>query len=107
MKEIWKYFVRYAVEDSFAVKEGKRREGTSDAELAYTDGAYNAAYTCAVASRYKGSYLHEVVDAVDDIMKDYIENGGDPYGVSDYMDKVFERLYKRGLSVEVGWDFLK
>lgn len=33
MKEIWKQFIRYAAEDSFAVKEGKRREGASDAEL--------------------------------------------------------------------------
>lgn len=96
MKEIWKQFVRYAAEDSFAVKEGKRREGASDAELAYTEGAYNAAYTCAAAGGYKGHYLSDVVIAVDSIMENYIKNGGDPYGVSDYMDKVFERLSDMG-----------
>lgn len=98
MKEIWKYFVKCAAEDSFAVKEGKRREGASDAELAYTEGAYNAAYTCAVASGYKGYYLSDVVIAVDGLMEDYIENGGDPYGVSDYMDEVFKKLAERGLT---------
>lgn len=96
MKEVWKYFVRYAAEDSFAVKEGKRHEGASDAELAYTEGAYNAAYTCAVASGYKGSYLHNVVDSIDGIMKDYIEDGGDPYGVANCMDEVFEKLEDMG-----------
>jgi hypothetical protein len=96
MKEVWKYFVRYAAEDSFAVKEGKRREGASDAELAYTEGAYNAAYTCAVASGYKGHYLSDVVIAVDSIMENYIKNGGDPYSVDNYMDKVFERLGDMG-----------
>jgi hypothetical protein len=98
MKEIWKYFVKCAAEDSFAVKEGKRREGASDAELAYTEGAYNAAYTCAVVDGYKGSHLSDVVIAVDDIMEDYIENGADPYGVSDYMDEVFKKLAERGLT---------
>lgn len=92
MKEIWKCFVKYAAEDSFAVKESKKSVGVSDAALAYTEGAYNAAYTCAVASGYKGHYLSDVVIAVDGIMENYIKNGGDPYGVSDYMDKVFERL---------------
>ena len=96
MKEIWKYFVKCAAEDSFAVKEGKRREGASDAELAYTEGAYNAAYTCAVVDGYKGSHLSDVVIAVDDITEDYIKDRGDPYGVSDYMDKVFERLSDMG-----------
>lgn len=90
MKEIWKYFVKCAAEDSFTVKEGKRREG-----------AYNAAYTCAVVDGYKGSYLSDVVIAVDGIMEDYIENGGDPYGVSDYMDKVFERLSDMGFDGQI------
>lgn len=101
MKEIWKYFVKCAAEDSFTVKEGKRREGASDAELAYAEGAYNAAYTCAVVDGYKGSYLSDVVIAVDGIMEDYIENGGDPYGVSDYMDKVFERLSDMGFDGQI------
>ena len=96
MKEIWKQFVRCAAEDSFAVKEGKRREGASDAELAYTEGAYNAAYTCAVASGYKGHYLSDVVIAVDNIMENYIKNGGDPYGVANCMDEVFEKLDDMG-----------
>lgn len=96
MKEIWKQFVKYAADDSFAVKEGKRREGASDAELSYSEGAYNAAYTCAVASGYKGHYLSDVVIAVDSIMENYIKDRGDPYGVSDYMDKVFERLSDMG-----------
>ena len=96
MKEVWKYFVKYTAEDSFAVKEGKRREGASDAELACTEGAYNAACTCAVASGYKGHYLSDVVIAVESIMENYIKNGGDPYGVENYMDKVFERLSDMG-----------
>ena len=96
MKEIWKYFVKYTAEDSFAVKEGKRREGASNAELSYSEGAYNAACTCAVASGYKGHYLSDVVIAVDGIMENYIKNGGDPYGVDNYMDKVFERLGDMG-----------
>lgn len=97
MKEVWKQFVRYAAEDSFAVKEGKRREGASDAELSYSEGAYNAACTCAVAAGHKGHYLGDVVIAVDGIMENYIKNDGDPYGVSDYMDKVFEKLSDMGL----------
>lgn len=98
MKEIWKQFVRYAAEDSFAIKEGKRREGASDAELSYSEGAYNAAHTYAVAAGFKGHYLSDVVIAVDSIMESYIKDGGDPYGVSDYMDRVFERLGDMGFN---------
>jgi hypothetical protein len=96
MKEVWKCFVKYAAEDSFAVKEGKRREGASDAELSYSEGAYNTACTCAVASGYKGHYLSDVVIAVESIMESYIKNGGDPYGVSDYIDEVYKRLEDMG-----------
>lgn len=30
------------------------------------------------------------------VMENYIKNGGDPYGVENYMDKVFERLGDMG-----------
>lgn len=56
----------------------------------------DAACTCAVASGYKGHYLSDVVIAVDSVMENYIKNGGDPYGVDNYMDKVFERLGDMG-----------
>ena len=101
MKEIWKQFVKYAANESSAVKEARRSEGASDAELSYSEGAYNAAYTCAVASGYKGNYLSDVVIAVDGIVENYIKNGGNPYGVSDYMDKVFERLGDMGVDGQI------
>lgn len=96
MKEIWKQFVKYAAEDSSAVKQGKRSEGASDSELAYSEGAYNAACTCAVAAGYKGHYLSDVVITVDGIMENYIKNGGDPYGVANCMGEVFEKLEGMG-----------
>ena len=96
MKEIWKCFVKYAAEDSFAVKESKKRVGVSDAALAYTEGAYNAAYTCAVAAGYKEHYLQNVDDSIDCIMEDYIEDGGDAYRIENHMDEIFKKLEDMG-----------
>lgn len=101
--DFWRFFVKSCMYASQKVSDARRRKGELE-WASYYEGRCEAARVTASLAGFSPEYLDAVHDAVEDIMKSY---DGEPAQAYEFKMTVFEELYKRGLAVEVGWDFLK